>query len=92
MLRIIVSDDHGSVRFGVEGSLTTPWAEELRKSWQEVSASIVHPDSLLVELTAMTNIDSIGKEILIEMYQSGVKLVGSGVMTRAVIEEITRAG
>jgi len=80
------------VRFGVEGSLTTPWAEELRKSWQEVSASIVHPDSLLVELTAMTNIDSIGKEILIEMYQSGVKLVGSGVMTRAVIEEITRAG
>jgi hypothetical protein len=92
MLRIIVCDDHGSVRFGVEGSLTKPWAEELRKSWQEVSASTAHPDSLLVELTAMTNIDSIGKEILMEMYQSGVKLVGSGIMTRAVIEEITRAG
>src|SRR5689334_17517117 len=41
----------------------------------------------ILELTAMTNIDSIGKEILMEMYQSGVKLVGSGIMTRAVIEE-----
>lgn len=92
MLRIIVGDDYGSVRFSVEGSLTKPWAEELRNSWQKISASIAHPDSLLVELTGMTNIDSIGKEILMEMYQSGAKLVGSGIMTRAVIEEITRAG
>jgi hypothetical protein len=47
------------------------------------------PERLSVDLTGMMNIDSAGKEILIEMYRSGVELFGSGVMTRAVIEEIT---
>jgi hypothetical protein len=36
----------------------------------------------------MMNIDSTGKEILVQMYRDGVELVGSGVLTNAVIEEI----
>lgn len=37
----------------------------------------------------MVNIDSVVKEILIEMQRSGVESVGSAVMTKAVIEQIT---
>jgi hypothetical protein len=43
-----------------------------------------------VDLAALTNIDVVGKELLQEMYRGGVELKGTGVMTRALIEEITR--
>lgn len=50
-----------------------------------------HTECVSVDLTEMTNIDALGKRILFDMYRGGVELVGSGVMTRAVIEEITRS-
>ncbi len=91
MLRIAVHHGQGFTRFEVEGSLTEPSAEELKKSWQDVCASGLHTECLSVDLTGMTNIDSVGKDILFDMYRSGAELVGSGVMTRAVINEITRS-
>jgi anti-anti-sigma regulatory factor len=90
MLRITVHHDQEFTRFGVEGSLTEPSAEELKKCWQDVCAFGPHTDCLSVDLTDMTNIDSFGRDILVDMYRSGVELVGSGVMTRAVINDITR--
>ena len=90
MLRITTIRVEGCTTIGVEGSLTDPFAKELRNCWQEVLRSIRDPEDLCVDLVAMTNIDSIGKEILIELYRSGVRLLGSGVMTRAVIDDITR--
>jgi len=91
MLRITVNHSQGFTRFGVEGSLTEPSAEELKKCWLDVCALGVHPKCLLVDLTDITNIDYVGKHILLDMYQSGVELVGSGVMTRAIIDEITHS-
>jgi hypothetical protein len=43
---------------------------------------------MTVDLSDLTNIDAVGKEVLLEMCRRGVMLTGSGVMTRAVIEEI----
>ncbi len=91
MLRITVNHGQGFTRFGVEGSLTRPSAQELKKCWQEVCVSRPQSEHRTVDLTDMMNIDSIGKGILIEMYRNGVELVGSGVMTNAVIEEIMGA-
>jgi hypothetical protein len=87
MLRITVSDSAGSICFGVEGSLTQPWANELKTCWKEVAGSAPFRSGC-VDLTAMVNIDHTGKEVLTEMYRSGVRLIGSGIMTRAVISEI----
>jgi len=87
-LRITVNDSDGCTGFGVEGALTSPAAEELRKCWKQVSIATPYPERLSVDLTSMTDIDSAGKELLMDMYRTGVKLVGSGIMTRAVIEEI----
>jgi hypothetical protein len=44
-----------------------------------------------VNLSVMTNIDSDGRQVIKRMHISGVRPVGPGVMTRAVIEEITRS-
>jgi hypothetical protein len=89
MLRITVEDTDGSACVRVEGSLTQPWAEELEKCWSSVSAGTPRHKHVEVDLTELTDIDVIGKEILKEMHNSGVTLVGSGVMTRAVIKEIS---
>ncbi|MES1261728.1 MAG: STAS domain-containing protein [Acidobacteriota bacterium] len=88
MLRVTVDDIDDATFFEVEGSLTQPSAEELKKCWEGVAASASRLQRLVVNLTAMTNIDSAGKKILQEMHKSGVRLIGSGVMTRALIEEI----
>lgn len=89
MLRITVHHGQGFTSFGVEGSLTEPSAEELKKCWQNVCACGPPTECVSVNLTVMTNIDAIGRGILFDMYRGGVRLVGSGVMTRAVINEIT---
>lgn len=90
MLRITLSTDPGPIRFAVQGSLTRASADELRKCWLAFPASIQRKHSVTVDLTDLTNIDGFGQKVLREMCRSGVVLTGSGVMTRAVIEEIAK--
>ena len=88
MLRIMLSAHAGSIRFAVQGSLTRSSADELRRCWLDVRGSTRREHSMTVDLTDLTNIDVFGKNVLREMCRRGVILTGSGVMTRAVIEEI----
>jgi ABC-type transporter Mla MlaB component len=88
MLRITVKSDPGSTHVGVEGSLTQASADELKRCWLDILRSICRQHVIIVDLTDLANIDRLGKKLLLEMYRHGVKLIGSGVMTKAVIEEI----
>lgn len=91
MLRITVHNEAVTTRLVVEGRLAGPWVEELKKCWQTVARA--GPDAralpLLVDLSAMTLIDSEGKALLAEMHSQGARLVAVGLMTQAIIEEIT---
>ncbi len=88
MIRITVHSEAPATRFVLEGKLTGPRVEELRKCWQQVISS--PPPSVQVNLTDLTEIDSEGKELLAQLHHQGAKLVGSGVMIQALIEEIER--
>jgi anti-anti-sigma regulatory factor len=68
--------------------LSGPWVEELRKCWL-AAASKGKGQSFLVDLSAVDMIDSKGRALLVEMHQQGTKLEGAGLMTQAIIEEIT---
>ena len=86
MLRITIHDEAAATRLQVEGKLAGPWAEELKTCWQ----SVVAPGrALLVDLSALTLIDGAGKALLAEMHRQGVKFAAAGLMTQAIIEEIT---
>jgi len=93
MLRITIHNEAATTRFIVEGKLVGPCVEELKKCWQ----TVVHTESglpllpLLVDLSAMTFVDSKGKALLTEMHCQGARLVAAGLMTQAIIEEITRS-
>lgn len=74
----------------LEGKLSGPWVEELERCWME------HPPHtskhVTVDLSDVTYIDPEGKKLLARMTGKGVYLQGTQLMTRYIIEEITRAG
>lgn len=88
MLRITINHEATATRFIVEGSLAGMPVEELKTCWHRVATAA--PDwPLLVDLSAMTRIDSEGIALLTEMHRHGVRFAAAGLMTQAIIKEIT---
>ena len=89
MLRITIHNEATTTRFIVEGRLAGPWVEELKKCWMAALCN-EHCPPLLVDLSAVTLIDLEAKTLLTEMHHHGARLSAVGLMTQAIIEEITR--
>jgi hypothetical protein len=91
MLRITIRNEAAATHLVIEGGLAGPWVDELRKCWQAATSSESGSPllPLLVDLSAMTLIDPEGKALLAKMHHQGARLVAVGLMTQAIIEEIT---
>jgi hypothetical protein len=74
-------------RLLVEGTLAGDWVEVLEKSWLEAQTSR-NGEPMRIDLSGATWIDDKGRELLRRMLQDGAELQATGVMTRAVIEEL----
>ena len=74
-------------RLLVEGTLAGDWVEVLEKSWLEAQASR-NGESMRIDLSGVTWIDDKGRELLKRTLQDGAELQATGIMTRAVIEEL----
>lgn len=85
MLRITIHHEGAVTRLQVEGKLAGPFAEELKKCWLHAEPNV----PLVVDLSSLTLIDAAGKDVLREMHRQGVRLAAAGLMTQAIIEEIT---
>lgn len=66
------------------------WVGELEKCWRTATSSGPHR-SILVNLVAVAFIDSQGRELLTRMHQQGARLVPSGCLMKAIVEEIEAA-
>jgi hypothetical protein len=71
----------------VEGMLAGDWVEVLEKIWLEAHASR-NGEPMHVDLSGVTWIDDKGCKLLTRMLQDGAELRATGIMTRAVIEEL----
>jgi anti-anti-sigma regulatory factor len=87
MLRITVLNDERGATFKLEGKLTHEWVAEAEKAWTAFSHPS-QPQRLVVDLCAVSFVDDAGRELLARMHSSGAKLIGTGPMTRALIEGI----
>jgi hypothetical protein len=65
----------------VEGTLSGDWVDVLEKSWLEAPHAPI-------DLSGVTYVDDKGRELLARMIQDGAELRATGIMTRAVIEEL----
>jgi ABC-type transporter Mla MlaB component len=87
MLRITIHNEAKMTSFVVEGKLVGPWVEELEKCWKSELAA--DPSlAMLVNLAAVTFIDSAGRALLSRMRRQGAKLLSNGVLINAIVAEI----
>jgi anti-anti-sigma regulatory factor len=87
MLKITIHNEAKATSFVIEGKLVGPWVEELEKCWN--SALAADPSgAMLVNLAAVTFIDSAGRSLLAGMRRQGARLLSTGVLINAIVAEI----
>jgi len=89
MFKVTVRQGDNSETWELEGKLSGDWVIELERCWKERHSPLGVP--LQVHLKAISYIDAAGKQLLTEMHETGVVIVGCGCMTNAVVEEIHRS-
>ena len=91
MLRISILNDSESTRFKLEGKLAHEWVGEAERAWVALSA-MKGKNRVIVDLLDVSFVDDLGWQLLAEMYRAGAKLLGSGPMISALIEDIQQCG
>jgi anti-anti-sigma regulatory factor len=88
LIRITQVRDGSRQHLFVEGTLSDGWVEALETSWIE-ARSQSNGEPLRIDLSGVTYVDDSGRELLARMIQGGAELHATGIMTKAVVEEIT---
>ena len=87
MLKITTLMNAESTVLRLEGRLAGPWVQELERCWNSAVGTPTHP-LLSVDLSAVTYVDSDGKDLLKKLHQQGAKLIASGCLTSCIVNEI----
>jgi anti-anti-sigma regulatory factor len=87
MLRITTHNESQAISLVVEGKLVGPWVKELEKCWESLLAA-EPAKAVVVNLTAVTFVDSAGRELLTRMRRQGARLVPAGCLMNAIVAEI----
>ncbi len=87
MLKITITETATELRWTLQGRLVAPWVRELRKSWNAAHQSR-GGRTCLVDLNDVTLIDESGEKLLRAMAREGVQLIGNGVFTKNLLEEL----
>ena len=87
MLRIFIHDQVPVTSFVLEGKLVGPWVKELENCWE--TALVACPcRTMLVDLADVSFIDAEGRALLARMRQKGVRLLSTGILINAIVDEI----
>jgi anti-anti-sigma regulatory factor len=87
MLKITTLTNPESTTFRLEGRLAGPWVQELERCWDSIVGTTTnHP--LTIDLSAVTYVNSDGKDLLKKIHMQGTKLVASGCLTSCIVNEI----
>jgi anti-anti-sigma regulatory factor len=89
LIRISQISNGSNMRLLVEGRLSGGWVDVLETSWLEAQSER-DGKPLCIDLSGVTYIDVKGRELLVRIIHSGSELRAAGVMTKAVVEEITK--
>jgi len=89
MVRVTTEDEVEMVRLKIEGRLAGTDVNNVQAHWQTITATREH-SSILIDLTGVTFVDEGGKKLLAEMNRQGNKFVASGLLTRAILEEVSQ--
>lgn len=86
MLRISTLHEPNVVTLRLEGKVMRDWILEAHRAWLQVFDG----KELIIDLSDVSFVDDSGRKLLAEMHAAGARLIGSGLMISALIEEIQR--
>ena len=88
MLRVTteIEEEQGRATLKLEGKLAGPWVDEFERCW---CSTLAKWKNVVVELDGVTFIDARGKCLLAKIHGQGAKLIGTGLMTKSIIEEVS---
>jgi hypothetical protein len=89
MLKISVIDSRTERRLLLEGKLIAPWVAELRTAWKASNGGL-EGRALVVDVGNVTVISQEGENALLELMSEGAKFRCRGVLTKHVIQQLTR--
>lgn len=84
-------EHHGELlTLRIEGRLSGPCLAELENCWRQmIAANGSH--QVVVDLKEVTFVSVQAKQLLQKLCRAGAQLTGDGLMTRALVEQITRS-
>lgn len=88
-MKITSQMDDKSITVKLEGALTSDWVKELLLYWQETFVN-EKTRSRYIDLTDISFIDDAGKALLVLLYKDGGQLLADNLLTKAIVEEITK--
>jgi len=90
MFRATVEHHGDLVTLRIEGRLSGPCLGELENCWRQMLNGN-GSRRVVVDLTEVTFVSSQGKQLLEMLCRAGAQLTGDGLMTRALVEQITQS-
>jgi anti-anti-sigma regulatory factor len=79
-------ENHRSIK--LEGSLSGPWVEELRKAWSAGAESPRDP-AVTLDLSGVNFVDEAGRDLLMQIRKTGAVLLGVSPFVRELLEDTT---
>lgn len=76
--------------FLLAGALAGDWAVEFKRCWLD-AVSKSKGSRIIVDLTEVTFVDELGREVLGRMMNEGAELVARDVLMKSIVEEIATA-
>lgn len=89
MLKITMSKQNPGGTFILSGRLVGPWVQELQQCWTR--AEFDDPTHCQVDLREVTFIDEAGRMLLSQMNRKGVRILATGCMTKAIVQDLSEA-
>jgi anti-anti-sigma regulatory factor len=90
MFRATVEHNGGSLTLRIEGRLSGPCLAELENCWRQMLVGSGN-QRVVVDLKEVTFVSAQAKQLLQKLCRAGAHLTGDGLMTRALVEQITRS-
>jgi anti-anti-sigma regulatory factor len=86
---LMITEQHGAtvLIFLLAGALAGDWAVEFNRCWLNTTGKS-ESSRIIVDLTEVTFVDDLGKEVLGQIMKEGGQLIAQDVLMKSIVEEI----
>ena len=89
MLKITIVEACNERRLVLDGSLITPWTDELKSAYERARTDL-DGRKLVISLDDVTAISEEGEAVLMALMNEGIKVRCHGVFTKLLVRQLAR--